>query len=50
MATHLLLDAMIFAVDTSLIPEVARVYVISCQKNFLEFVLENACVLHRLWL
>ena len=50
MATHLLLDAMISAVDTSLIPEVARVYVISYQRNFVELVSENACVLHRLWL
>ena len=30
--THLLLNAMIFAVDTSLIPEVARVSIIFSEK------------------
>ena len=50
MMTHLLLDAMISAVDMSLIPEVVPVYVISYQRNFVELVSENDSVLHRLWL
>ena len=50
MTTHLLLDTMIFAVDTSLIPEVVHVSVIFFQRNLVDFVGENSCVLHRLWL
>ena len=50
MATHLLLNAMIFVADRSLIPKVACVSVISYQRKFVELVSENSCVFYRLWL